>query len=246
MKKVLCGSIFTLIVTGAMADGFYISPKAAYNITSAKEARVEHTVANGAWVETARSKHEKWQDKNREFTPKFAVGYDFDMKEFGVLGIEAEYGAVENFFKASGIDVAFNGDKPNDSDLRRMSYDEKTFSLNAKYGYDVYGVLPFVTAGLGYTTIDYTNDFRSGRYWWETKGAEHNLSWNIGLGVEVPVTEKVSFSLAYKYTDLGNVKYSNSMFYNNAAQNQEGVVSVFKSDVDLNKHEIVAGIKLAF
>lgn len=246
MKKVLCGSALALIATGAMADGFYISPKVAYNITSVKESRVEHTVVNGVWAETVRSKHETWQDKNHELAPRFGVGYDFNMNKFGILGIEAEYGYADNFFKASGTGAAFDGSIPNDSDFRRVSYNENTFALNAKYGYELYGVVPFVTAGLGYTTIDYTNDFRSGRYWWETKGTEHNLSWNVGAGLEVPVTEKVSFSFTYKYTDLGNVKYSNSMFFNNAIKNQEGVVSVFKSDVDLNKHEVVAGIKMAF
>ena len=246
MKKVLCGSVFALIATGAMADGFYISPKVAYNITSVKESRVEHMPIDGVWSAFDGNKHESWQNKNRQFVPQLAVGYDFDMGVAGILGIEAGYSAADNFFKITGIGMDEAGDRPNDTDVRRTSYDEQTIALNAKYGYKVYGVVPFVTAGLGYTTIEYTNDFRSGTYWWETKGAEHNLSWNVGFGIDVPVTEKVSFSLAYMYTDLGNVKYSNSMFHNDAKKAQEGFDRVFKSDVDLNKHEIVAGIKLAF
>lgn len=34
MKKVLCGSMFALVATGAMANGFYINPQVAYSITS--------------------------------------------------------------------------------------------------------------------------------------------------------------------------------------------------------------------
>lgn len=29
MKKVLCGSMFALVATGAMANGFYINPQVA-------------------------------------------------------------------------------------------------------------------------------------------------------------------------------------------------------------------------
>lgn len=246
MKKVLCGSVFALIATGAMANGFYISPKVAYNITSAKESRIEHKAVDGVWTAFDGNKHESWQNKNREFAPQLAVGYDIDMGVAGIFGIEAGYAAVDNSFQITGIGMDEAGDRPNDSDARRTSYDEQTIALNVKYGYNVSGVIPFVTAGLGYTTIEYSNDFRSGTYWWATQDTEHNLSWNIGAGIEVPVTEKVSFSLAYMYTDLGNVKYSNSMFHNDAKNGREGVERVFKSDVDLNKHEFVAGIKMAF
>lgn len=246
MKKILCGSVFALVATGAMADGFYISPKIAYSVTSAEESRVENKVINGVWAEFAGNKHESWQNKNREFNPQVAVGYDFDMGQAGIVGIEAGYSAVDNFFKMTGTGVDEAGNTPNDSDVRRASYDEQTIALNAKYGYKISGFVPFVTAGLGYTTIEYTNDFRSGTYWWASEGTEHNLSWNIGAGVEIPVSEKVSVNLAYMYTDLGNVKYSNSMFHNDAAKNQEGFDRVFKSDVDLNKHEVVAGLKFVF
>lgn len=246
MKKVLCGSVFALVATGAMADGFYISPKVAYSITEVKESRVEHAAIDGAWSVFDDNKHESWQDKNREFAPRFTVGYDLDMGRAGVFGIEAGYGAVDNMFNIVGTGMDEAGNSPNDSDARRTSYDEQTISLNAKYGYKVRGIMPFVTAGLGYTTIDYTNEFRSGTYWWNTSGSEHNMSWNIGVGIEVPVTEKVSFNLAYMYTDLGNVKYSNSMFHNDAKNTREGVERVFKSDVDLDKHEVVAGVKFVF
>ncbi|MDE6481471.1 MAG: outer membrane beta-barrel protein [Alphaproteobacteria bacterium] len=246
MKKILCGSVFALVATGAMADGFYISPRVAYGITSADESRVEHAAVDGVWSEFDGNKHESWDDKNREFAPQMAVGYDFDMGKAGIFAIEAMYTSVDNFFKLTGTGADEEGNMPNDSDARNVSYDEQTIGLNAKYGYKVYGVVPFVTAGVGYTTIDYTNNFRSGTYWWETTGVEHNMSWNLGAGIEVPVTEKVSLSLAYTYTDLGSVKYSNSMFHNDAKNKREGVERVFKSDVDLDKHEFIAGVKFTF
>ena len=139
-----------------------------------------------------------------------------------------------------------DGKSPNDSDIRTYKYDESTLSLNAKYGYTVYGVTPFLTAGVGYTIIDSTNNFRSGTYWWDTTDQERNISWNIGGGVLVPVSHNVALSLEYKYTDLGNVKYSNWMFHEDAPKAKNGIERHFDSSVDLYKHEILMGVKIAF
>lgn len=246
MKKVLCGSMFALVATGAMANGFYINPQVAYSITSVSESRVEKSAQNGAWAEFAKSKHESWADKGHQFSPKIAVGYEFDMDKAGILSIEAEYGEVDNFFNAVGFDMDESGNKPNDTDVRNFTYDERTLGLNLKYGYKVYKFIPYVTAGIGYTTIESENNFRSGRYFWETPATTENMSWNVGVGVEVPLTDNVAFNVAYKYTDLGSVEYTNGMFYDNHAADQGGITSVFDSDVDLDKHEIIAGVKLTF
>lgn len=246
MKKILSGSIFALIATGAMADGFYINPQVAYSITSIEESRVEKSAQNGVWADFDGNKHETWSDKGHKFSPKIAVGYDFDMEKYGILSIEAEYGEVDNFFNALGFDTAENGDVPNDTDIRNFTYDERTLGINVKYGYKVYKFIPYLTAGIGYMTIESENNFRSGRYFWETPATTENMSWNIGVGVEVPLTDNVAFNLAYKYTDLGSVEYSNGMFYDNHAASQGGITRVFDSDVDLDKHEFIAGVKLAF
>ena len=58
MKKVLCGSMFALVATGAMANGFYINPQVAYSITSVEESRVEKSAQNGSWAEFVNNKHE--------------------------------------------------------------------------------------------------------------------------------------------------------------------------------------------
>ena len=246
MKKILCGSVFALIATGAMADGFYINPQVAYSITSVSENRVEKSSQNGVWAEFDGNKHESWSDTGHKFSPKIAVGYEFDMDKAGILSVEAEYGHVDNFFNAIGFDAAEDGAKPNDTDVRNFTYNESTLGLNVKYGYEVYKFIPYVTAGIGYTTIESENNFRSGRYFWETPATTENMSWNVGVGIEVPVTDNVAFNIAYKYTDLGSVEYTNGMFYDDHKANQTGMTSVFDSDVDLYKHEIIAGVKMSF
>jgi opacity protein-like surface antigen len=245
MKKIIISSLVAVFaVSAANAEGFYISPKLSANSTNVKEARVEKKVVGGEWAEFAGNKSEKWDDKGTQITPKFAVGYDFDLKDAGILSVEAEYGETENYFNPMNGKYDLDGNTPNDTDTRNFTYGDKTISLNVKYGYKIESIIPYITAGVGYSVIDSQNNFRSGTYWWDTKAQDKNLSWNIGAGVEVPVAEKVSLTLSYLYTDLGSVDYSNWMYHETGSAN--GIERHFDSKVDLSKHEFLAGVKIAF
>ncbi len=245
MKKTLLTSLAILATTAsANAGEFYIHPSIAWSQMHVDESRTEQKVVGGVWSDFAGNKHESWDGHDDAITPKFAVGYDYNTEKYGIFGIEIEYGKTSQHFDITHSDFDFDGKTPNDSDSRDFKYSESTLALNAKYGYDMKYVIPFVTAGIGYTTIDSENNFRSGTYWWETRDSEHNISWTIGAGVEVPVTEKVSATLAYRYTDLGNVKYTNRMYHEKGATH--GIERQFQSDVDLYKHEVLAGVKMAF
>ncbi|MDE6571562.1 MAG: outer membrane beta-barrel protein [Alphaproteobacteria bacterium] len=248
MKKLIITSTAVMAMfTGAShADGFYISPRIAWSDMHIDETRIEKKPVNGAWSDFAGAKHESWSDNDGNLAPKFAVGYDYNTNKYGILGLEIEYGQTSNHFDPTRSDVDFDGNLLNDSDSRDFKYSESTLSLNATYGYDFKYVIGFVTAGIGYTTIDSENNFRSGTYWWETRDSERNASWNIGAGIAVPVTKNVSVTLAYRYTDLGNVKYTNRMYHENARAGNNGIERHFDSDVDLSKHEIIAGMKVAF
>lgn len=247
MKKIIVSSMVAIMAASAAnANGFYISPRIAWSQMRVDESRVEKKPVAGVWSEFAGNKHESWSDHDYTLTPKFAVGYDYNADKYGVFGLEVEYGKTSNHFDPTHSGADFDGETPNDSDSRDFKYTESTLSLNATYGYDFKYVIPFVSAGIGYTTIDSENNFRSGTYWWETRDSERNVSWNIGAGVEVPVVENVSMTLAYRYTDLGNVKYTNRMYHENAQANNNGIERNFDSDVDLQKHEVIAGVKMQF
>lgn len=243
-KLIVTAVLGGLVSTGAMADGFYIAPKLSLNRTSVEESRAETKVIGGVWSEFAGNKNESWDGDKSQVSPKIAFGYEFNLDKYGMLSIEAEYGASKNYFNGVGADYDLDGNTPNDSDTRNFTYNEKTISLNATYAYKIYNVIPFVTAGVGYSTIESQNNFRSGTYWWETTDQEKNISWNIGAGIEIPVTDTVSVSLAYMYTDLGNVEYSNAMYHNKGTA--EGIERRFDSSVDLSKQEITAGLKIRF
>lgn len=251
MKQIALSAILAVVAVSSAHAGVYITPKISWNQTHIDESRNEFTVVNGNWVHLATNKSESWTGYDDKISPKFAVGYEWSTEKYGVFGIEAEYGATSNEFKPSNDMMTEEGKTPNQTDLRTYKYDENTLSLNAKYGYDVYqGITPFITAGAGYTIIDSTNNFRSGTYWWDTTDQEKNISWNIGAGVLVPITHNVSLSLEYKYTDLGNVKYSNWMYHEKfdakQSKTQNWIESHFDSSVDLYKHEVLMGVKVSF
>ena len=243
MKKIALSSILAVFAATSANAGFYITPKIGWNQVHMDESRIEKAWNGKIWAND--KKHETWTGYDDKISPKFAVGYDYATEKYGIFGLEAEYGTTSNEFKPLDGAMAENGDIPNDSDFRSYKYDESTISLNAKYGYDVYrGVPPFVTVGVGYTMIYSVNNFRSGTYWWDTTDQEHNTSWNIGGGVLVPVANNVALSLEYKYTDLGNVKYSNWMYHEKG--NTNGIERHFDSSVDLYKHEVLMGVKISF
>lgn len=247
MKKIILSSLAAAIVIGnANADGLYVSPKVSWNHTRISESRTEKAWnnANGNWAEFANNKHESWDGHGNKLTPKIAIGYDFDLNKYGIFSLETEYSHTRNHFNPACDGQDFEGNTPNDTDSRIFAYDESTISLNAKYGYKISKFIPFITAGIGYTTIDSENNFRSGTYWWDTTDQAENVSWNIGAGVEIPVSDKVSFTLSYLYTDLGNVEYSNWMYHEKG--NTNGIERHFDSDVDLEKHEVIAGVKIQF
>ncbi|MDE6250674.1 MAG: outer membrane beta-barrel protein [Alphaproteobacteria bacterium] len=246
MKNIALSAVLAVFATTAANAGVYITPKISWNQVHIDESRDESKIMNDTWASYNGAKHETWSGHDDKLAPKFAVGYDFNTEKYGMFGIEAEYGTTSNEFKPLNAMVDGDGKSPNDSDIRTYKYDESTLSLNAKYGYTVYGVTPFLTAGVGYTIIDSTNNFRSGTYWWDTTDQERNISWNIGGGVLVPVSHNVALSLEYKYTDLGNVKYSNWMFHEDAPKAKNGIERHFDSSVDLYKHEILMGVKIAF
>jgi len=246
MKKIALSAMLTVIAASSANAGLYITPKISWNQVHIDESRNELKVINGNWATFDGAKSESWSGYDDKLAPKIAVGYDFATEKYGIFAIEAEYGATSNEFKPLDAMIDGDGNTPNDSDSRNYKYEESTLSLNAKYGYSVYGITPFVSAGIGYTIIDSTNNFRSGTYWWDTTDQERNISWNIGGGVLVPVAHNVALSLEYKYTDLGNVKYSNWMYHENARAGNNGIERHFDSSVDLYKHEVLMGLKVSF
>lgn len=246
MKKTLLTSLAVVMAAAnANAAGLYVSPKLSWNTLVADETRAEKKFDGKQWSDFADARSESWHDKDGRINPKFAVGYDFDAEKYGVFGVELEYGQSEHRFDIADALVDFEGETPNDSgDVRHMTYSDSTIMLNAKYGYDICGVTPYVFAGIGYTTIDSENSFRSGTYWWDTRATQHNFAWNIGAGVEVPVAKNIALTIAYNYTSLGTVDYSNWLGHEKAGAN--GVEAHFDSSVDLVKHELTTGLKIMF
>jgi len=249
MKKknaLIASSVVAMATMSAHANGFYITPKVAWSQMRIEESRTEKKWDGTQWAEFNDNKHENWSGNGYKISPKIAIGYDFDAGKYGIFGLATEFGATRNHFNPTDTNIDFDGSVPNDSDTRDFTYTESTLALNAKYGYKMTRFTPFVTAGIGYSLINSENNFRSGTYWWETRDEARNMSWNIGAGIEIPVSASVAATLEYRYTDFGDVKYTNRMYHENAKQNNNGIERNFDSKVNLSKHEVMAGVKFSF
>lgn len=74
-------------------------------------------------------------------------------------------------------------------------------SVRGRVGYAWDNILPYLTAGVAFAHNEVSvTDFGS--------DSNTHIGWTAGLGVEVGVTQNVSASLEYRYTDFGSEDYS--------------------------------------
>lgn len=121
----------------------------------------------------------------------------------GVVGYNVQHGAwvwgIEGDLVWSGIDgndVAFDGDDIS-GEINWMG------SVRGRVGYAFDNILPYLTAGVAFGDTDVSivgDDFNQ-------SDSQMHVGWTAGLGVEVGVTQNVSASLEYRYTDLGSESY---------------------------------------
>ena len=95
-------------------------------------------------------------------------------------------------------------------------------SLRARVGFDGGAFMPYLTGGLAVAGATAEGD--------TTDSATH-IGWTAGGGVEIALTDAVSLDLQYRYSDFGSQEYN---------------VYVFDYDVDLNTHQVTAGVNWRF
>ncbi len=74
-------------------------------------------------------------------------------------------------------------------------------SLRGRVGYAFDNILPYVTAGVAFAHNDLTVGGGFG------SDSNTHFGWTAGLGVEIGVTEQLSASLEYRYTDFSSETY---------------------------------------
>ena len=83
-------------------------------------------------------------------------------------------------------------------------------------------VKPYIGAGLGYSwlKVSYTALTTDSR-------RDHDLSWNIGLGMAYELNDRIDLVLGYRYEDLGKLKYS-------------------EGNADFTNHKMSVGLRYTF
>ncbi len=103
------------------------------------------------------------------------------------------------------------------------------------------GVQPFVLGGLGFATLTNSreDDYANGViYNGAISGAtETNLAWTVGGGIGIPVTDRLTIDVAYRWLDLGERKVGPTLIFN-------GVSTPSTQDrSDLRVHTIMLGLR---
>lgn len=123
------------------------------------------------------------------------LGYNYQLKNRVVLGIEADLGAghIHESPASTGINDFSEFDVEWNSHVR------------AKVGYAFDSVLPYVAGGLAIEELKLTDtDPGSGN-------VSHVLTgWTVGCGIEYQITKHLSTRLEYLYDDFGTKKYKMS------------------------------------
>lgn len=103
------------------------------------------------------------------------------------------------------------------------------------------GIQPFVLAGLGFATVangqedDYT---AIGAYNGSISGAtQTNLAWTIGGGVGIPLAERLTLDLTYRWLNLGERRTGSSLLFNGTS------APTTPDRADLRVHTIMLGLR---
>jgi opacity protein-like surface antigen len=149
------------------------------------------------------------------FMPKKFTGAPY--RDFGEPKNAFAYGIGwgqhinENF----RTDITFNGtDFSSEINVQQVHFKTKykTFSsfLNGYYDFTSFNKFtPYLTLGIGLATLK-PSIVDSGRIGQTTVKYTHdrNLAWRMGVGLKRKITESIDVDFNYKYTDLGNNKFT--------------------------------------
>lgn len=172
------------------------------------------------------------------------IGYDFQMNNF-VLGGVIDINAIDY---AESADVTAR-------DANGYLYQEERSldylaTARLRAGFLVTpNALAYATGGVAYGDIDYqfnTTDPLGAPYTASVNDDEDNFGYTVGGGMEVKVTDNVSFGAEYLYTNLGSGDSSTTLT-GGAFSGPDGTGSTtFRQDEDFDLHTVTAKLSYRF
>jgi outer membrane autotransporter protein len=140
------------------------------------------------------------------------AGFNFNLSDAFVLGIEGDV----SWANITGSQTTF----PEIHDTI-----DWMGSIRGRLGYDVGGVLPYLTAG-----VAFANSTRTSQIGALTQTLVHT-GWTAGVGAEFKLADNVSANVEYRYSDFGQQTYT---------------ALPGPPDVSLTNHSIRAGLNFHF
>lgn len=169
------------------------------------------------------------------------VGYDYQMDRF-VLGGVIDINALD-FSESSNVVSTTAGAFYTQE--RSIDY---LATARLRAGYTVTDTaLAYVTGGLAYAEIDYGFSTNSGSAAGVvTREDEDDFGYSVGAGMEVMVTENVSFGAEYLYTNLGEGDSSATFTTGPFTGGVAGGTTRFETDDDFDFHTVTAKLSYRF
>lgn len=159
-------------------------------------------------------------DKDDKSADKARVDFDDVMMAAGAFGYRYSYLRIEG-------EYTYREDQDNEYTItgfngkNKATLESSSIMANAYLDFmPNYWISPFISAGLGVTSLDMTNQDTSGD---EEKWSADNFTWSVGAGLTLRLNKCVNFDAAYRYLDMGDIDKSN-----------------------MNSHEYYAGLRFTF
>jgi len=213
IKYLVAISTFALMASGGTQAADIINSHVETAVVSVPAFSWEGLYAGGeiggSW---ARSKvhawsssgggNERWSTKPDGFIGGLYAGYNFDVGNNIILGIDTDF-----------LWVDVNGTSTNRYEVGNIQARVKqkwVGSTRVRVGYAADRWLPYVAGGIAYSRID------GGAYVFSNTGARINENsesrtlsgWTLGTGVDYAMTDNVLLRLEYRYTDFGKKIYN--------------------------------------
>lgn len=137
-------------------------------------------------------------DTNIGFVLSAAVGLHLNNVLQG-LRVEGELGYRENDVDANWSSTTSEADLDSLAFNGNAQYQHNAFSImaNAWYDFQVAGLNPYIGGGIGWADVEADGVYQS-----KTAGSsfsESGFAWQLGGGLHLPIDEKLTFSIGYRY-----------------------------------------------
>ena len=169
------------------------------------------------------------------------IGYDYQIDQF-VIGAVIDINATD-FSKTAGVvsrtaDAFYNEE-------RSIDY---LATARLRAGYTITPTaLAYVTGGLAYADVDYLFDTNSGSAAGVSRNDDENeFGYTVGGGMEVKITDNVSFGAEYLYTNLGDGDSSATFTSGPFTGGVAGGTTTFETDEDFDFHTVTAKVSYRF